>query len=59
MKKYDIESVYRNRFISAVFVIIFLVIVMVFMLFITKNSKNTNIMNYKSRIDAEYEEKEE
>ena len=59
MKKYDIESVYRNRFISAVFVIIFLVIVMVFMLFITKNSKNTNIMNYKSRIDAEYEDRED
>ena len=59
MKKYDIESVYRNRFISAIFVIIFLVVVMAFMLIITKNSDNTNILNYKHRLDAEYEDKED
>ena len=59
MKKYDIESVYRNRFISAIFVIIILVVVMIFMLIITKNSENTNILNYKHRLDAEYEEKED
>jgi hypothetical protein len=59
MKKYDIESVYRNRFVSSVIVIIFLVIVMVFMMIITKNSKNTNILNYKNRIDAEYEDRED
>ncbi len=58
MKKYDIESVYRNRFISSVIVIVLLVIIMFFVVIITKDSKNTNILNYKARIDAEYEDKE-
>lgn len=58
MKKFDIESVYRNRFISSVIVIILLLIIMVFMMVITKNSNNTNILNYKNRIDAQYEDKE-
>ena len=59
MKKYDIESVYRNRFISSVIVIVFLIVVMAFMLIITKNSENTNILNYKNRLDAEYEDRED
>ncbi len=59
MKKYDIESVYRNRFISSVIVIIVLIIIMFFIVIITKDSKNTNILNYKARIDAEYEDKED
>lgn len=58
MKKHNIESVYRNRFISAIIVIILLIIIMIFMMVITKNSDNTNILNYKNRIDAEYEDKE-
>ena len=59
MKKYDIESVYRNRFISSIFVIIFLVIIMVVMMIITKNSDNINILNYKNRLDAEYADRED
>lgn len=59
MKKYDIESVYRNRFISSIIVIIFLIVVMVFMMIITRNSENTNILNYKNRLDAEYEDRED
>jgi hypothetical protein len=31
---------------------------MFFVVIITKDSKNTNILNYKARIDAEYEDKE-
>ena len=58
MKKLDIESVYRNRFISSLIVIFLLVIIMIFMMIITKNSSNTNILNYKNRIDAQYEDKE-
>ena len=58
MKKFDIESVYRNRFISSLIVIFLLVIIMIFMMIITKNSSNTNILNYKNRIDAQYEDKE-
>ena len=58
MKKFDIESVYRNRFVSSVIVIFILVIIMIFMMIITKNSSNTNILNYKNRIDAQYEDKE-
>ena len=58
MKKFDIESVYRNRFISSVIIIFILIIIMIFMMVITKNSKNTNILNYKNRIDAQYEDKE-
>lgn len=59
MKKYDIESVYRNRFISSIIVIMILVIIMFFFVIITKDSKNTNILNYKARIDAEYKDKED
>ena len=59
MKKYDIESVYRNRFISSIIVIVFLVVVMAVMLIITRNSDNTNILNYKDRIDREYEDRED
>lgn len=59
MKKFDIESVYRTRFISSVIVIFLLIIIMFSIVIITKNSKNTNILNYKARIDAEYEEKED
>lgn len=59
MKKYDIESVYRNRFISSIIVIILLIVVMVFMMIITRNSDNTNILNYKNRLDAEYEDRED
>ena len=59
MKKYDIESVYRTRFISAVMVIFVLIVIIFSIVMITKNSKNTNILNYKARLDAEYEEKED
>ena len=58
MKKFDIESVYRNRFVSSVMVIFVLIVIMILMMIITKNSNNTNILNYKNRIDAEYEDKE-
>ena len=58
MKKHDIESVYRTRFISAVILNAILIIVVILILLIANNSKNTNILNYKNRIDAEYHDKE-
>lgn len=59
MKSYDIESVYRNRFINAVIINIVLIIVVILVIVISGNSNNTNILNYKNRIDAEYQEKED
>lgn len=59
MKSYDIESVYRNRFINAVIINIILIIVVILVIVISGNSNNTNILNYKNRIDAEYQEKED
>ena len=59
MKSYDIESVYRNRFINAVLLNIILIIVIIFVICIAENSDNTNILNYKNRLDAQYQEKED
>lgn len=58
MKKLGIESVYRNRFINSVIVNVILVIVIILIMVIAGNSENTNILNYKNRLDAEYNEKE-
>ena len=59
MKSYDIESVYRNRFISAVILNAILIVVIVLIIVIANNSQNTNILNYKNRIDTEYQERED
>lgn len=58
MKKYDIESTYRSRFINALIVNVLLIVVIVFVIIIANNSDNTNILNYKARIDAEYHDRE-
>jgi hypothetical protein len=58
MKDLGIESVYRNRFINAVLLNIILIIALILILMITGNSSNTNILNYKNRLDAQYAEKE-
>lgn len=59
MKSYDIESVYRNRFINSVILNVILVIAIILIIAIAGNSDNTNILNYKNRLDAEYQEKED
>lgn len=59
MKNYDIESVYRNRFINAIILNVILIIVIVLIIVIANNSDNTNILNYKNRIDAQYQERED
>lgn len=58
MKELDIESAYRNRFINVAILNVLLIIVIVVIVAITSNSENTNILNYKNRLDAEYNDKE-
>ncbi len=58
MKELDIESVYRNRFINVAILNVILIIAIVLIIAITSNSENTNILNYKNRLDAEYNDKE-
>ena len=59
MKNYDIESVYRNRFINAIILNVILIIAIILIIVIANNSDNTNILNYKNRIDAQYQERED
>lgn len=58
MKELDIESAYRNRFINVAILNVILIIAIVLIIMITTNSDNTNILNYKNRLDAEYSERE-
>lgn len=58
MKDLDIESVYRNRFINSLLFNIILIIAIIVIIMIVGNSENTNILNYKNRLDAEYNERE-
>ena len=59
MKELDIESVYRNRFINSLLFNIILIIAIVVIIMIVGNSNNTNILNYKNRLDVEYSERED
>ena len=61
-KNYDLSGLeirYKNKFINMIIFSVFLVIILVLMFLITNNSKNTNILNYKERIDREYSKKED
>lgn len=58
-KSLDKSSPYRNRFLNMVILNVVLVIILLLFVFISNNSKNLNIINYKHRIDAEYIEKED
>ena len=55
----NIESEYKNKFFNSIFLNFALVIVIIVIIVITMNSKNTNILNYKNRLDAEYTSKED
>ncbi len=52
------ENPYRTKFIYSLILIGILLIAMVVMFIITANSSNLNIINYRARLQAEYEEKE-
>lgn len=55
----ELEIRYKNKFINMIIFSLFLILILVLMFFITNNSKNTNIINYKERIDREYSKKED
>lgn len=52
------ESPFKSKFINSVIINVLLVATIVVMIVITTNSNNLNILNYKSRLAAMYEEKE-
>ncbi len=58
-KKLKDDSVYKPRFVNSLIVIVLLVITIIAMIIITTNSKNLNILNYKDRLEAMYNEKED
>ena len=58
MKELDIESAYRNRFINVAILNVIFIIAIILSIVITGNSENTNILNYKNRLDAEFTERE-
>lgn len=53
------NSGHRNKLINLVIVNILLVIAIVIIIIITNNSQNTNVLNYKARLDREYEQRED
>ncbi|MBE5940554.1 MAG: hypothetical protein E7266_09185 [Lachnospiraceae bacterium] len=52
------ESPFKSKFINSVIINVLLIITIVVMIVITTNSNNLNILNYKDRLAAMYEEKE-
>ncbi len=52
------ESPFKSKFINSVIINLLLVATIVVMIVITTNSSNLNILNYKDRLQAMYEEKE-
>lgn len=52
------EKKYKNRMTNMVILNVFLVIVIILIIIITNNSENTNILNYRDRLEREYIEKE-
>lgn len=52
------ESPYKSKFINSLIINILFVITIIAMVFITTNSRNVNILNYKSRLESMYNEKE-
>lgn len=55
----NIEADYKNKFFNSIFLNVALIIMIIVIIVITMNSKNTNILNYKNRLDAEYTSKED
>lgn len=52
------ESPYKSRFINSVIINVLFAITIIAMVFITTNSKNLNILNYKNRLEEMYIDKE-
>lgn len=52
------EKKYKNMFTNMILLNVFLVMAIVLIIIITNNSSNTNILNYRDRLEREYSEKE-
>lgn len=53
------EKKYKNKITNLIILNVFFVIVLIFVIIITNNSENTNILNYRERLEREYNEKED
>lgn len=52
------EKKYKNRITNMIILNVVLVIAIIVIIIMTNNSSNTNILNYRERLDREYQEKE-
>lgn len=53
------EKNYKNKITNLIILNVFFVIALVVVIIITNNSDNTNILNYRERLEREYNEKED
>ncbi len=58
-KSIDKTSPYRTKYINMIVLNIIFLIFLILFIVISNNSKNLNIINYRTRINAEYTEKED
>lgn len=53
------EKNYKNRITNLIILNVFIIIALIVVIIITNNSENTNILNYRERLEREYNEKED
>lgn len=53
------EKKYKNKITNLIILNVFVVIALIVVIIITNNSENTNILNYRDRLEREYNEKED
>ena len=53
------EKKYKNKITNLIILNVFIVIALILVIIITNNSENTNILNYRERLEREYNEKED
>ena len=53
------EKKYKNKITNLIILNVFFIIALIVVIIITNNSENTNILNYRERLEREYNEKED
>lgn len=53
------EKKYKNKITNLIILNVFIIIALIVVIIITNNSDNTNILNYRDRLEREYNEKED
>lgn len=53
------EKKYKNKITNLIILNVFIIIALIVVIIITNNSENTNILNYRDRLEREYNEKED